>query len=95
MKSRDGSSLINEADGTTLWPLLSKKLSQRRLISAVCTCYFAAGLLGEDFFVAVLGLVDLAAGVFRVADFRAVGFEPDFAFEDEGRAVPVSSVVRS
>ena len=34
---RVGSSLISEADGTTVWPFDSKKASQRRLISAVFT----------------------------------------------------------
>jgi hypothetical protein len=35
VKSREGSSLMSEADGTTVCCLLAKKSSQRRLISAV------------------------------------------------------------
>jgi hypothetical protein len=37
VKRSVGSSLINEAEGTTEWPFFSKYDSQRRLISAVFT----------------------------------------------------------
>ena len=39
-KRRFGSSNISEALGTTAWPLLSKNVSQRRLISAVSIVVF-------------------------------------------------------
>ena len=46
VKSKDGSSLISDADGTTVWFLLAKKASHRLLISAVFTlllcCWFAS-----------------------------------------------------
>jgi hypothetical protein len=38
--NRFGSSYINEALGTTVWPLDSKNASQRRLISAVSIVVF-------------------------------------------------------
>jgi hypothetical protein len=41
VKSSEGSSLIREADGTTVCCLLAKKSSQRRLISAVFIVYLA------------------------------------------------------
>ena len=52
VNSSDGSSLIREAEGTTVCCLLAKKSSQRRLISAVFMGYlavfFTAGLLDAD-----------------------------------------------